>query len=496
MAGARAVLSLAEPVRELSAQRLRDKARLIWIWPGEAVDSIIAWPGGERRCSRQMYDHEGGVTIPVGPDEVIVTVSAVHPHSAAEPVAIAIPATVQARKAEVRYRGKTKFYCPYCYSQFAAQEIKFRCTGQPSRLGKRCELVVDEVLRDRTGSGEALPPVFAADGRSTKAECPICKGDTTTRICPACHSTLPVYFGKVNSRLIAVVGAKESGKSVFMTVLIHELLHRVGSQFDVVISGANDGTRVRFAENYERPLYQELRLLSPSTALSQASQQPLVFRFTTQERRLIGSAESKHALLSFFDTPGKNFTTQRSVEENFRYLAAADAIVLLLDPLQMRGARELAQPGTSLPARGSVADDPANVLASITDLMTAVHGGPKKRISTPLAIAFTKLDALTHDLKETSPLRRPAPQAPFFDETDSQEVHAEILQLLTRWKAAGLTSSPGCTTGGTATSACPHWARPRPRTTWSPRAASGLRVADPILWALGGFGLIKVRKGS
>ena len=100
-------------------------------------------------------------------------------------------------------------------------------------------------------------------------------------------------------------------------------------------------------------------------------------------------------------------------------------------------------PGTPLPARGSGADDPANVLERITDLMTAVNGGPGKTISTPLAIAFTKLDTLTHDLNETSPLRRPAPQAPFFDEADSQAVHEEILQLLTRWDGARIDQIAG-----------------------------------------------------
>ena len=30
--------------------------------------------------------------------------------------------------------------------------------------------------------------------------------------------------------MIALVGAKESGKTVFMTVLVHELMHRLGEQ--------------------------------------------------------------------------------------------------------------------------------------------------------------------------------------------------------------------------------------------------------------------------
>ena len=104
VAGAWLKLGMAAPIDELRAQRLLDEAQLSWIWPEGAADSIIAWPGGERRCSRRVYDDEGGVTIPVGPDEVTVRVSAVHPDSAADLVAFAVPVTIPARKAQVRYR--------------------------------------------------------------------------------------------------------------------------------------------------------------------------------------------------------------------------------------------------------------------------------------------------------------------------------------------------------------------------------------------------------
>ena len=392
---------------------------------------------------------------------------------------------------------KAAIYCPYCYSSFTERQIEFRCTGRPSRSGRKCEPLVDQLLLSRTGYRAALPPVFVADGRSTKAECSECTSETTTRICPACHSTLPVHFGKVNSRLIALVGAKETGKTVFMTVLVHELMNRVGSRFDAAMSGADDKTRARFAGDYERPLYRDSQMLATTTTAGLTGREPLVFRFTTEERRRIGAASPQHTLLSFFDTAGEDLTSQQSVEENARYLSAADGIVLLLDPLQMRGARDLVSAGTRLPATGGVADDPANVLERITDVVMTVDGGPKKKISKPLAIAFTKLDTLTHDLKETSPLRRPAPQTPFFEETDSQEVHSEILRLLTRWDGIRIDQI-----------ASKHYREyryfglsalgetPTADNKVSPRGIRPYRVADPFLWALAGFGAIKVKKGS
>jgi hypothetical protein len=391
---------------------------------------------------------------------------------------------------------KAALFCPYCYSAITVREIMFRCTGRPSRTGKHCDPVPDEQLASRTGYRAPLPPVFRADGRATRASCPNCQGDSTNRVCPVCHSSLPVHFGKVSSRLIALVGARQSGKTVFMTVLVHELMHRIGSRFDAAMMGADDRTRERFAGEYESPLYREARLLGATTAARTTGREPLVFRFTTEERKRIGSGGPQHTLLSFFDTAGEDLTSQRSVEENVRYLAAADGIVLLLDPLQMRGARSLARPGTRLPAEGRAEDDPANVLERVTDLVMTIDGGPKKKIGKPLGIAFSKLDALTHDLKETSPLRRPAPQSPFFDETDSQEVHAEILRLLTRWDGARIDQIAGkyyqqyryfglSALGET----------PTEDNKVSPRGIRPYRVADPFLWALGEFSAIKVKKG-
>jgi len=389
------------------------------------------------------------------------------------------------------------YYCPYCYEKITPKEIRFRCTGRKSKTGQNCPTEPDKVLQRWTGSNERLGPVFAADGKASKAQCPTCHGETTIRVCPHCHRTLPVHFGGVSSRLIALVGAKETGKTVFMTVLVHEMMNKIGSRFDAAMSGADDKTRERFAGSYEGPLYRERRLLGATTTARSSGRDPLVFRFTTEEKRRLGAAAPHHTLLSFFDTAGEDLTSDQSVEENVRYLTAADGIVLLLDPLQMPGARDQAKPGTKLPAAGGVADDPANVLERITDLVSKVDGGAKKKISKPLAVAFTKMDTLDHGLRDSSPLRRPASQSPFFDETDSLEVHAEIQRLLDRWDGSRidqLTSKHYQSYRYFGLSALGE--SPTQDNKVSDRGIRPYRVADPFLWELSGFGAIKAQKGS
>lgn len=395
----------------------------------------------------------------------------------------------------------TRLYCPYCYSGFSEREIWFRCSGRIGPKGERCSPEIDPVRRDRTGFGQVLPPVFDSDGRLRAANCPTCGAESTTRICPACHMQLPVHFGKVRSRMIALVGAKESGKTVYMTVLVHELMHRMGEDLNAAISGADDETRLRFASDYEQPLYRDARLLASTTTAGTRDRAPLVFRFTTEGRssRLSrnGTGEPQRTLLSFFDTAGEDLRSVRSVEENVQYLAAADGIVLLLDPLQMRGARQLAAPGTLLPTPGAVGDEPANVLENITDLIMAKERiKASQRIGKPLAIVFTKMDALLHDLKETSPLLRPPAHTSYFDERDSLDVHTEIQRLLARWEGSRIDQIAqknyrtyryfGVSALGET---------PTAENRVSPRGIRPYRVTGPFTWMLAQFGTIPLERG-
>jgi hypothetical protein len=411
----------------------------------------------------------------------------------------------------VRPSPGASLYCPYCYELFAEREIMFRCTGQTSRRDRRCRPEIDEVLRDRTGFGGALPPAFAADGRMSTAQCPRCGDVSTTRICPVCHSQLPVHFGKVRSRLIALAGAPESGKTVFLTVLVHELMHRVGEQFNAAISGADDNTLLRFAAEYEQPLYRDSRLLASTRTAGGRNRAPIVFRLTTASgglfrpdgrlgrlgrRGRFGAGEPQHTLLSFFDTAGEDLRSRQSMEQNVRYLAAADGIVLLLDPLQMRGARGLAATGTRLPKPSLPEDEPAAVLEKVTDLVLAKEGRrPEELIGKPLAVTFSKMDTLLGGLKETSPLLRPPSQAPYFDDRDSLAVHTEIQRLLARWEGSRIDQIAqlhyrcyryfGVTALGET---------PTEDNRVSPRGIRPYRVADPFLWILAQLGAIPMKR--
>ncbi|REE97200.1 TRAFAC clade GTPase domain-containing protein [Thermomonospora umbrina] len=324
--------------------------------------------------------------------------------------------------------------CPYCYLDFAEKEILFRCTGLLGPGGRKCEVKRDPVLFERFGLQEALPPTFAAKGRRGDAVCVECSSRTARRVCPRCHSQLPVHFGKIDNRLVAMIGAKESGKTVYMTVLLHELMHGIGRRFDAAVQGSDDHTRRQFTDRFEHDLYGARRL--PGTTRSAATEHrlPLVFRVSLTKRRLAREA-IRHTLMSFFDTAGEDLTSVESVELNTRYLRSASGVILLLDPLQMAGARELAATGVPMPGHGPGFDTPFNVLSRVTELLqTATRTGPGKKLAIPMAVAFSKIDALWDTFEPGSPLLQSAPdRRPALDLDDREAVHEHVRALLHEW---------------------------------------------------------------
>ena len=213
--------------------------------------------------------------------------------------------------------------------------------------------------------------------------------------------------------------------------------------------------------------------------------EPLVFRLSTERRGLLARRGAARTLLSFFDTAGEDLASQSGVEMHARYLASADGIVLVVDPLQLQGARPLAAEGARLPVMLTASDTPLNVLSRVTDLLRHdLRYRPSAHIGKPVAVALSKLDALWHRFDPASPLRRRAEQGPRFDVADSLIVHEEVKALLHDWE------------GGQMDSLLRHnYSRYR----YFGLSALGetptpenrpYRVQDPFLWLLAEFGTI------
>jgi len=351
------------------------------------------------------------------------------------------------------------------------------------------------------GDFDPQPPSFTAPWSKHTAVHSDCGTETHHRICPHCHSEFPVLFGRADSRLIALIGAKDTGKTVYMTVLLHELMHRIGARLNASVLGADEWTRQRFENEYEDRLYSrhELYGTTRTAAAERGGRRPLVFTFTlgntTRHRGRV-----VRTVLSFFDTAGEDLSSERITELNVRYLTNADGIILLLDPLQMPVARPHADTDAVLPNLVSGADTPANVLARVTSLLYGSLRIPgNRRINKPIAVAFSKMDAFRH-LPEVRPLLHEPPVGSGFNESDSLRVHRHIQALLREWAGHNLDNALagsfaryrffGLSALGESPRLVKTETETKTRQLVSDRGVQPWRVEDPFLWLLSQFRII------
>jgi hypothetical protein len=324
--------------------------------------------------------------------------------------------------------------CPYCRAAFAEREISFRCSGRPGADGQRCDARPDDVRGHWLDDTRLLPPVFAADGRQPSARCPDCGECTYEHVCRHCHRRLPSDFGRADHWPVAIVGSAQSGKTVLMTVLIHELSHRLGGIAGVAVRGLDDETLRAFHVDYDQPLFDQHTLPEPSDPLAGCPPRaPLVFELARTRAGWPGRRR-RRVIASFLDMNGSDLDGPAGQGQAARHLTSARAVILVLDPLQLPGARGHARPEVIGTERAGTANDhPDALLSQVTRLLLEAPGSRGGKIRKPVAVVVAKLDAVEHTLPAGSPLTAHPALRSRFDIRDGDAVHAQVQHLMEKW---------------------------------------------------------------
>ena len=160
-----------------------------------------------------------------------------------------------------------KIRCPYCFEEFAHDEVHFRiaegtCEDAKNKSVKKGDTVdtekfsrflksreIDQKFEKVWGSSRGGTPDFSvedlfyvpwvdqsnkadmivgdyitdADGFVEKIEDKCSHLPSYTRICPNCHNKLPLHYGKNPQKFISVLGVSASGKTVYLKQLLSKL---------------------------------------------------------------------------------------------------------------------------------------------------------------------------------------------------------------------------------------------------------------------------------
>ncbi|MEV0623017.1 hypothetical protein AB0I81_57535 [Nonomuraea sp. NPDC050404] len=318
---------------------------------------------------------------------------------------------------------------------------------------------------------------------------------TSKRVCPQCHNDLPGGYANMHGRIIALVGPKTSGKSTYTTILVRELRTRVGNAFDSAVNVMDDRTAAEYADR-ERRLYDEGQLPAATAPAGTDLVYPLLFRFTLRVRRFLRT-RSRSSSLVFFDTAGEDLETADSTARHVHYLAEADGIILLVDPLQFGPVRDaLNGRVTDMPKQGTPPDRIVAIIGQLIRDRRNRSGG--SRLDIPLAVALTKVDLLPPLLDEGSRLLRCAWHDGALDRADLREVDDEVRAHLQDWDEGALRRQVEADFSRHAFFALSALGGEPDMQDHGKTTPKGgirpIRPEDPVLWLFHLFGLIRAKK--
>lgn len=385
--------------------------------------------------------------------------------------------------------------CPYCFEKSPTHEVAFRCINPNA---SRCPLEEDTALGDyqRLATPPRLPRVFSPKSswlrRTSRADC-TCGMRTPKMVCPHCHNELPSQFGSTDSYTIALIGAKEAGKSHYIAVLINELTNRVGLNFNASLNALDEQTIQRYKQDFRRYIY-ENREVIPATLSARALMNvryPLVYRFSLETIKSVFK-RLRVSTLVFFDTAGEDLTHLDLMSTETKYLANSQGIIFLLDPLQIRAVRDQLKAGTALPSENT---DPQEIIGRVAQLIRQSLGlSHNEKITTPVALAFSKVDEM-HDLFEPgSPLHQAANHDGYFNSADAQQVNDSMRAHVAQWVGPGLDLFLQHNFETFAYFGVSALGSPPDQQGRLPMGVAPFRVEDPLLWILHKLKLVSGRR--
>lgn len=381
--------------------------------------------------------------------------------------------------------------CPHCFVELRPDHYAFRCTNL------HCAEEVDVTLSTYRGleeRGRTVIDLGPQPGHPLSAVCTTCRVPTEQEVCPECHYALLAGWRWCTTTCMAMAGARDSGKSIYIGVLKKQA-ELWCERYGRALVAPDPRTDEQYKRIYQTPLY-ETRGLIPPTPSARAAEaphrEPLVFH--------VGQFAGRHHMLVLRDVAGEDLEHPPPTAAPFRFFSRADVVTFLFDPMHLEDIRGQLE-GVAAPQRMD-SGDPLEVLRNLIRLM---HGGLAfgERLQIPLALVLAKFDTLAElahidGAPLASIMRNPGAtfnldpsMDPDFDRADAARLQAEVESLLVRLQARtllNLVDSSFAERQLFAVSAL--GALPSDAQRVSARGIAPFRVLDPLKWAFARTGVI------
>ena len=218
----------------------------------------------------------------------------------------------------------------------------------------------------------------------------------------------------------------------------------------------------------------------------------MVFSLIFYGKNLLGQRKITNVVtLVFFDTAGEDLIAEDTMSAVNKYIYRSDGIILLLDPLQLQRVRDQLGSSTPMP---EINTETTHIITRTTNLIQSGRGlSQDDFVPTPLAVAFSKFDAVQPLVDSQFQLNASPNHDGGFDLADFEAVNSEMQSLVSAWHGNFLLQQVSTRYkqfgffGISALGCNPHDSKTISRVL--PK-----RVEDPFLWLLYSHGLIKAAR--
>lgn len=324
--------------------------------------------------------------------------------------------------------------CPLCFHTLTPDRVSWMSTSG--------EATVDQIASRYAGFEITSRKIVDAQTKKrgglvpSRAAAMTMVGSEVQEVCPDCHHPLPERWRDHDTVCIAMAGARATGKTIYIAVLVRAL-QTIGERMGHVVAPHDQRTEESYLQFYETTLYKERRMLLPTGGIANRNQEStdhgtLTFR--------LGQSGGRQQLLVIRDVAGEDLHNRAIVDQHWtKFFGHADGVVFMFDPLKVPN---IANQLRDMVQQPTVPDDtpPLTVLQTVLSLI----GSNNPR----LAVVLSKFDAL-HELRtvqgsEWSTVmnnpgagfsRDPGLSRIGYDENDGALIDAEVRSLLTMLRA-------------------------------------------------------------
>lgn len=311
--------------------------------------------------------------------------------------------------------------CPYCFEEFAIKQLNFECINKRCKsFGNAFQISSNNKFEDRFND-----------------VCPDCGQRSYKVVCPNCKNHLPESTLNGDDMIISVIGARDTGKSNYIGVLIHEFLGRVAPAFNGSFIGF-DKSLEEYNRRFGDTLYKaKVRIAQTETALNRADNPlPLIFTLSLTHKSFFSSKINKYTFV-FYDTAGEDLEDFETTSTVAKYICKSKGIIFLLDPLKIGDVEN--QLDNVMVQRASSTSDVTSS-AEIMNNASELIRNDKKILSTtkidiPVAVVFSKFDVIDSIVPDGATVKNNSPHCKngAFSASDIETVNNEVRGLLDAW---------------------------------------------------------------